>query len=58
MNAFPNGTKVFYWGAHGDIKYGTVQNTSHMADGTQILAIKEDGGKNTSLPAAGVSKVT
>lgn len=58
MNAFPSGTRVFYWGANGEINYGTVQSTSRMADGTQILVIKEDSGKNTTLPAAGVSKVS
>jgi ABC-type taurine transport system substrate-binding protein len=63
-----SGTRVFYWGANGEINYGTVQSTSRMADvsvcselsifhlltviaqGTQILVIREDSGKNTTLP--------
>jgi hypothetical protein len=63
-----SGTRVFYWGANGEINYGTVQATNRMADvsvcsdpstiplltmiaqGTQILVIKEDSGKNTTLP--------
>ncbi|KAG2133835.1 hypothetical protein BD769DRAFT_1445014 [Suillus cothurnatus] len=32
MNAFPNGTRVFYWASGGEIKYGTVQATNRMAD--------------------------
>jgi hypothetical protein len=27
-----SGTRVFYWGANGEINYGTVQSTSRMAD--------------------------
>ena len=26
------GTRVFYWGANGEINYGTVQSTNRMAD--------------------------
>ncbi|KAG1840685.1 hypothetical protein C8R48DRAFT_740390 [Suillus tomentosus] len=32
MNAFPNGTRVFFWASGGEIKYGTVQATNRMAD--------------------------
>jgi hypothetical protein len=34
MNAFPNGTRIFYWDVNGTIKYGTVESTSRMGDGT------------------------
>ncbi|KII88671.1 hypothetical protein PLICRDRAFT_110171, partial [Plicaturopsis crispa FD-325 SS-3] len=44
------GTRVFFWGPDGDIKYGTVQSTSHMAEGTQVVVIKVDNGTTVSLP--------
>ena len=43
MNAFPNGTHVFYWDVNGTIKYGTVESTSHMMDGTQVINVLVDG---------------
>jgi hypothetical protein len=43
MNAFPNGTRVFYWDGNGAIKYGTVESTSRMVDGTQVLNVRVDG---------------
>ncbi|KAI5981615.1 hypothetical protein EDD15DRAFT_2203726 [Pisolithus albus] len=43
LNAYPNGTRVFFWNAAGDIKYGTVQSTSRLADGTQVVVINIDG---------------
>jgi len=45
MDVFPNGTQVFYWGAMGDITYGTVETTNHMADGMQhvVVVVKKDG---------------
>jgi len=58
MNAFPNGTRVFYWDVNGTIKYGTVQSTSRMTDGTQVVNVKVDGGSTVSLPVSSVSKVT
>jgi hypothetical protein len=58
MNAFPNGTRVFYWDANGTIKYGTVESTSRMTDGTLIVNVKVDGGSIVSLPVSSVSKVT
>lgn len=58
MNAYPNGTRVFFWTAAGDIKYGTVQSTSRLADGTQVIVIDLDGGEGRrSLPVSSVSKV-
>ncbi|KAG1736741.1 hypothetical protein EDB19DRAFT_1910079 [Suillus lakei] len=50
MNAFPNGTRVFYWASGGEIKYGTVQATNRMADGTQIVVVKVDGEGHAQLP--------
>ncbi|KAI5985360.1 hypothetical protein EDD15DRAFT_2476513 [Pisolithus albus] len=48
MNAYPNGTRVFFWTAAGDIKYGTVQSTSRLAD---VIVIDLDGGEGRrSLP--------
>jgi hypothetical protein len=58
MNAYPNGTRGFYWDVNGQINYGTVESTSRMTDGTQVLNIKVDGGKIVSLPVSSVSKVT
>ncbi|TFK42721.1 hypothetical protein BDQ12DRAFT_676698, partial [Crucibulum laeve] len=57
MNAFPAGTRVFYWAANGQIVYGTVQSSSLMSDRTQVLTIREDSGTTVTLPAAGVTKV-
>ena len=58
MNAFPNGTRVFYWDVNSMILYGTVESTSRMTDGTQVVNVKVDGGSIVSLPASSVSKVT
>lgn len=58
MNAFPNGTRVFYWDVNGTIKYGTVESTSRMGDGTQVINVRVDGGSLVSLPVSSVSKVT
>ncbi|KAF9239588.1 hypothetical protein BU15DRAFT_74444 [Melanogaster broomeanus] len=58
MNAFPNGTRVFFWNAGGEIKYGTVQSTSRLTDGTQVVVVAVDGGEgHRSLPVSSVSKV-
>ncbi|KAF8136164.1 hypothetical protein EV363DRAFT_1395307 [Boletus edulis] len=58
MNAYPNGTRVFFWTSAGEIKYGTVQSTSRLADGTQIVVVALDGGEgHRSLPVSSVSKV-
>jgi hypothetical protein len=42
MNAFPNCTRVFYWDVNGTIKYGTVESTSRMTDGTQVVNVLVD----------------
>ncbi|KIM71161.1 hypothetical protein PILCRDRAFT_17322 [Piloderma croceum F 1598] len=58
MNTFPDGTRVFYWDVNGTIKYGAVESTSRMTDGTQVVNVKVDGGITVSLPVSSVSKVT
>ncbi|TFK76590.1 hypothetical protein BDN72DRAFT_891621 [Pluteus cervinus] len=58
MNAFPAGTRVFFWGANAQIVYGVVQSTSRLPDGTQVLVILDQSGQTLSLPAASVTKVT
>lgn len=62
MNAnvefYPRGTRVFFWDAYGHIKYGTVERTGRLADGTQVVDIKLDDNKGgLSLPVSSVSKV-
>ncbi|KAF9001896.1 hypothetical protein BDQ17DRAFT_1426191 [Cyathus striatus] len=57
MNAFPAGTRVFYWAANGQTVYGTVQASNRSPDGTQVLVIRDDNGATVHLPAAGVNKV-
>ncbi|KIM49262.1 hypothetical protein M413DRAFT_21514 [Hebeloma cylindrosporum] len=59
MNAFPNGTRVFFWTSNGDIEYASVVSSSRLPDGTQILVLKlESADKTATLPASGVTKVT
>ncbi|GLB35087.1 hypothetical protein LshimejAT787_0206520 [Lyophyllum shimeji] len=58
MNPYPAGTRVFFWANNAQIVYGTVESTSRMPDGTQVLVIKKDGGGTVCLPAAGITKVT
>ncbi|KAF9483855.1 hypothetical protein BDN70DRAFT_873239 [Pholiota conissans] len=59
MNAFPAGTRVFYWTSQGDVTYAVVQSSHRLADGTQILNLKVEGSNETAtLPAAGVTKVS
>ncbi|KIM72674.1 hypothetical protein PILCRDRAFT_15904 [Piloderma croceum F 1598] len=54
-----NGTRVFYWDVSGRIKYGTVEFTARMDDGTQIVHVRVDGGGEiVALPVSSVSKVT
>jgi len=57
MNAFPAGTRVFYWLPTGETIYGTVKSSSFLEDGTQILTIREDSGRVVTLPAVGINKV-
>jgi len=47
-----NGTRVLFWTAEGDIRYGTVESTSRMGDGTEIANLMVDGGGNVSVPVA------
>jgi len=59
MNAFPAGTRVFWWTSEGDVQYAIVQSSSRLTDGTQILVLKLEGkDKIATLPAAGVTKVS
>ncbi|KDR81475.1 hypothetical protein GALMADRAFT_134911 [Galerina marginata CBS 339.88] len=59
MNAFPAGTRVFFWTSNGDVEYAVVQSSSRLPDGTQILVLKLEGkDKTATLPAAGVTKVS
>ncbi|KAL5490255.1 hypothetical protein ACEPAI_5088 [Sanghuangporus weigelae] len=52
-NNFPNGTRVRFHGASGEIKTGVVQSTSLLADGTVIAVVQPDeGGNPISLPVA------
>jgi len=58
MNAFSNGTRVFFFGGESEVKYGTVVATNRMSDGTQIITIDVDHENRTvSLPVSTVSKV-
>ena len=50
--------KCFYWDVNGTIKFGTVESTSRMMDGTQVLNIKVNGGGIVSLPISSISKIT
>jgi hypothetical protein len=43
MNTFPNGTRIFYCNGEGTVKYGTVESTSRLSDGTQIVYVCVDG---------------
>jgi len=59
MNAFPPGTRVFFWTAGGEVEYAIVQSLNRLPDGTQILVLKIEGKNHTAtLPAAGVTKVS
>lgn len=58
MNAFPAGTRVYWWLSNGQTVYGTVQRSNFLADGTQILIILEDSGREVTLPGVGVNKVS
>ncbi|KAL0947414.1 hypothetical protein HGRIS_013527 [Hohenbuehelia grisea] len=58
MNAFPAGTRVFFWGPNAAVIYGVVKGTAMMTDGTQVLDIVDESGRGHKLPAASVTKVT
>ncbi|EDR02932.1 uncharacterized protein LACBIDRAFT_331941 [Laccaria bicolor S238N-H82] len=55
MNTFPKGTRVFYWLCTRPIVYATIQSSSRMPDGTQILVSKDDYGETVTLLTAGVT---
>ncbi|KAG1869782.1 hypothetical protein C8R48DRAFT_699714 [Suillus tomentosus] len=57
MNAFPIGTRVFYSASGGESKYGTVQATKCMPDGTQMVVVKVDGEGHAQLPMSSLVKV-
>ncbi|EDR02933.1 uncharacterized protein LACBIDRAFT_331942 [Laccaria bicolor S238N-H82] len=58
MNTFPKGTRVFYWLCTRPIVYATIQSSSRMPDGTQILVSKDDYGETVTLLTAGVTLPT
>ncbi|KAJ7502678.1 hypothetical protein B0H11DRAFT_2274793 [Mycena galericulata] len=41
-NAFPAGTRVFYFNGAGQTVYGTVQRTMMNADGNSLVEVKVD----------------
>lgn len=49
---------IFFWNVDDTIKYGTVESTSRMMDGTMIVNVKVDGAGMVSLPVSSISKVT
>ena len=63
MNAFPNGTRVFWFGAtaspndptitYSGVIYGIVVATGRLEDGTQLLDIEVEG----ALDANGNPKI-
>lgn len=59
MNAYPAGTRVFFWTSNGECQYATVDSSSRLADGTLVLVLKVDGKNElATLPAGTVAKVT
>ncbi|KIK15728.1 hypothetical protein PISMIDRAFT_687001 [Pisolithus microcarpus 441] len=42
MNAYANGTRLFFWTAAGDVKYNTVQSTSRLADVGTLCQFRSD----------------
>ncbi|EAU88334.1 hypothetical protein CC1G_05100 [Coprinopsis cinerea okayama7 len=57
MNAFPPGTRVFFWQSTGEVIYATVQSSTRLQDGTQMLTLKADDNRVMTIPAAGVTHV-
>lgn len=58
MNAFPAGTRVWWWPSSGDVLYAVVESSSRLPDGTQILVLKLEGKDEiATLPAAAINKV-
>jgi len=57
-NAFPNETRVFFWGPMGNVEYGTVKSTSRRADGMQLVVVKVDEKEGqVTLPVSSLFKV-
>ncbi|KAF6765066.1 hypothetical protein DFP72DRAFT_1058877 [Ephemerocybe angulata] len=56
MNAYPVGTRVWFWQADGEVMYASVVASSTLADGTLMLGLRTDDGRNLTLPAAGVTQ--
>ncbi|KAJ7624546.1 hypothetical protein FB45DRAFT_869457 [Roridomyces roridus] len=55
--SFPVGTRVCFWDATGQPRYGTVQSISRGGDGTEMLNIKQDStGTLITVPSSSVSK--
>ncbi|KAG7439877.1 uncharacterized protein BT62DRAFT_924396 [Guyanagaster necrorhizus] len=50
MNAFPIGSRVFFYDSIGRLVGGVVESTSRMADGMQVLQIKRENGRTITLP--------
>lgn len=57
MNVYPNGQRLFFWQGDGVAVYGTVAASETLADGTQMLTIVTDDGRNLRLPASAVTAV-
>jgi len=65
MNAYPNGTRIFWFATAAlpndpqitrtVVKYGTVVETSCLEDGTQILKIEVDNELNEHGEARQIS---
>jgi len=57
MNAFPDGTRVYYHTTNGTVCYGTVTGTEVLGDGTQYVSIQpEGGGANVRLPITNIGR--
>jgi len=52
MNAYMNGTRVFYWDVNGTIKYGTVESTSRMMDVCTIVPPEEKLITEADVPSS------
>ncbi|EIN07758.1 hypothetical protein PUNSTDRAFT_135281 [Punctularia strigosozonata HHB-11173 SS5] len=56
-NAFPPGTRVFFWDGSGTVKHGVVLATARLGDGTQVAQVQVEGETAlVSLPTASLSK--
>jgi hypothetical protein len=42
MNAYPPGTRVFFWNVDGSIIYGMVESVTSLSDGTQLAVVHVD----------------